>query len=790
MAADVRIFGIRHHGPGSARTLVRALEAYEPDAVLIEGPPDADALIPLADDSEMEPPVALLVYESSEPGNASFYPFARFSPEWQALRFARDHGAMVRFMDLPVTHRIAMLRAKDEGSKETESRFETAMEETAERETDYAVQGDPESPTTGQPPPVRLDPLGHLARAAGFDDGERWWEHMFEHRRGEDGDPTEIFTAVLEAMAALREEVEMDGEADIEKGEFDAEREAFMRRAIRQATKEHERIAVVCGAWHAPALANIPPASTDNAVLKGLPKAKVEATWVPWTHRRLAAASGYGAGVRSPGWYDHLWSHEDAIAERWLTRVARLLRDEDLDASSAHVIESFRLAGALAVMRDRAIPGLDDLTEATEAVLCAGDPTPLALIEDRLIIGDTLGTVPDSAPTIPLQQDLAKTARRLRLKMSADEQDLDLDLRKPILLERSHLLHRLNLLSVPWGDAQDARSRASTFHELWRIQWHPEYAVRVIEAGAWGNTVPDAAAARVRAHAREASSIAELTTLVDHTLLADLPEAAGALVRAIEDRAAVDTDVRHLLAAFPPLARITRYGSVRKTDAEAVAVVLRGLATRFCVSLPPACRSLSEDAAAEMVPLIGEVHAAVSLAGEHVDTEAWHAALQRIAVDEQAAPGIGGRACRLLLDASILDIEAVETRLSVSLSQASEPARAAAWVDGFLAGSGLVLIHDERLFPILDAWVSSLSAEHFTEIVPILRRTFSTFAEAERRMLGERARRGAGAGSGHGQSDTPAGFAVERAERALGVIETILGRRPMSGTEARDEHAR
>ena len=41
---------------------------------------------------------------------------------------------------------------------------------------------------------------------------------------------------------------------------------------------------------------------------------------------------------------------------RWLTRVARLLRDEDLDASSAHVIEAVRLAEALAALRGRPCP--------------------------------------------------------------------------------------------------------------------------------------------------------------------------------------------------------------------------------------------------------------------------------------------------------------------------------------------------------------------------------------------------------------------------------------------------
>jgi hypothetical protein len=41
MEAQVFLFGIRHHGPGSARRLVEALDALEPVAVLIEGPADA-----------------------------------------------------------------------------------------------------------------------------------------------------------------------------------------------------------------------------------------------------------------------------------------------------------------------------------------------------------------------------------------------------------------------------------------------------------------------------------------------------------------------------------------------------------------------------------------------------------------------------------------------------------------------------------------------------------------------------------------------------------------------------
>ena len=80
------VLGIRHHGPGSARSVLAELERLRPDAVLIEGPSDASALIPLAADPAMKPPVALLVYAPDQPRVATFYPLAEFSPEWVAMR--------------------------------------------------------------------------------------------------------------------------------------------------------------------------------------------------------------------------------------------------------------------------------------------------------------------------------------------------------------------------------------------------------------------------------------------------------------------------------------------------------------------------------------------------------------------------------------------------------------------------------------------------------------------------------------------------------------------------------
>src|SRR5215216_1643724 len=237
----------------------------------------------------------------------------------------------------------------------------------------------------------------------------------------------------------------------------EARREAYMRREIRKARREgHENVAVVCGAWHAPALqVEKHGVKADEALLKGLKKRKTSATWIPWTYGRLSYRSGYGAGIASPGYYEQLWDSSDGnITLRWLSHVARLLRSEDLDASVANVVEAVRAADTLAAIRDLPAPGLDELREAALATLCGGETERLALIRDRLEIGEKLGEVPAETPTIPLQHGLQRLQKRLRLKPSAEERHLDLDLREENGRARSELLHRLRLLGIDWGEAR------------------------------------------------------------------------------------------------------------------------------------------------------------------------------------------------------------------------------------------------------------------------------------------------------------------------------------------------
>jgi hypothetical protein len=732
-----RIFGIRHHGPGSARSLKGALESFEPDCVLVEGPPEANEAAKLVSDENLRPPVALLVHAVEEPRRALFYPFAVFSPEWQALRYAAKRQVPLRFMDLPCANRLAM-DARDRKPELQSAGAERANDELSE------------------------DPIGTLALAAGFQDREQWWDMQVEQRQNSAG----LFEAIAEAMASLRE-------GEPEGAKIEQQREAHMRTTIRKSEKEgFQRIAVVCGAWHAPALVDLKQAKADAELLKGLPKEKVACTWIPWTHSRLAYRSGYGAGVDSPGWYAHVWEQGEAAPVYWAVRAARLFRSQDLDASSASVIETVRLAEALSVLRELPSPGLSELREAILTVLCAGDTTRVAFIRDKLEVGEDLGEVPPGAAQVPVQRDFEREARRLRLKLTTEKTLLELDLRKENDRDRSRLLQRLAILGVDWGESLGSGRTSGTFRENWRLAWRPELVVDLVAANLYGNTVP--AAARGRLHERAAAAnVAELATLIEVALLADLPDVLAQLLAALDARAAQSADIALLMDATDPLARVNRYGDVRETQTEALTPALRLMFERIAAGLVAACSQLDEDAAGSMLDSINRAHAAALLLEDATVRQTWLDVVQRLQATEHLHPLLRGRACRLLLEQQRITEGELEQQMSLSLSTAQEPGHAARWLEGLLAGDGLFLVHHEKLLTTLDGWVSSLGPAHFQESLPLLRRAFSTFAPAERRKIAQRLRDQGRPGAPARSTD--ASFDAERAARVLPVLAEILG---------------
>ena len=746
----VQILGIRHHGPGSAALLRKALDVLNPACVLVEGPPEGDDLIQYVGDPGLKPPVAMLLHAPDDAIRASFMPFAEFSPEWQAMDWALKQKRPVRFCDWPAAVSLALKKA---------------------------AQENPET----EPVQLRADALDLLASAAGYEDGETFWNGLIEQHGASGQEAISVFASIETAMTEARAQEAVEQSA--QESAHNLQREAFMRTAIRAALKEFEgNIAVVCGAWHISGLRQTTKPADDRALIKDLPRLKIEATWVPWTDSRLSAFSGYGAGVISPGWYRHLWSlytrHNlptpEEFASVWQSRTAFKLREEGSTAATASAIEATRLALGLAALRDLPMPGIAEMREASLAAMCDGNPVPLAMLERKLYVGERVGEIGERVPQNPLAHDLTVWQRKTRLKPQDLELEVKLDLRSETGLLKSTLLHRLNLIRVHWGRLVEAQAGRGTFREVWVIKWEPEYSVSLAQALVYGVTIEQAAANATLKRAQETTSITELAGLIQSALVADLSETAASCIQQLQAVAVSSSDVTDLMKAVSPLVRVLRYGSARRLPEDALRSLILSISVEINAGVRIGSRLLDDDTAAARISAMEAYDEALRLFNDDALTASLRCELGKIVSDDQVTPSIAGLSLRRLHDVSFWEPEKVAAEFARHTGS-RQPKESGAFLEGFLRGGSEVLLQDEPLLQLLDEWLCELGETDFTESLPLLRRSMSSFDSVARRRVLEKVQQGrqkSTSASSQTLADSNPAF-----EAALPLLYKILGLR-------------
>jgi hypothetical protein len=221
------------------------------------------------------------------------------------------------------------------------------------------------------------------------------------------------------------------------------------------------------------------------------------------------------------------------------------------------------------------------------------------------------------------------------------------------------------------------------------------------------------------------------------------------------------------------LARIIRYGNVRKTDAALVRHIVESMITRICIGLPLACAGIDEETTRKLTDDCNSINHSIHLLQEPEYVMEWHVCLEKITWMQQAAPMMRGFATRQLMDAKKLEKETLNRLFYSSLSRALPVADTAAWLEGFLQGSGTLLLLDENLWGIVHEWVQQIPEEDFVQALPLLRRTFSQFTHAERRKLGEKLKQGGKPGVL--MQEAVAGINREAGKQAIPVVMELLG---------------
>lgn len=729
--AGAHLFPVRHHSPRSSAVLSAFLAEVRPKAVLIEAPEDALKILSALVDPGTRPPVAILGYRTDGVPSSALWPFAAYSPEYVAAKWGYENGARVGFIDIPVHQSLGVYTAPVH----------------EHRADDPDIEGEEAMTDSAPPSGEAMDVHSACAAAFGLRSFEEFWEASFEA-------PNYDMPSFRAALLAYADLVRAADRSLIHRA-----RDAFMAariEALVRAGVAPESIVVVVGAAHAAALA---AGDIDPSLLGALPEpVQTEVTLIPFSYPRLAEQLGYGAGNRAPQYYQR--AHEAGCSYTRATLEVLIeftehLRLRGFMASLADTIEAYRLAVSLAGLRGKAEPGLDEVREATIAVLCRGDATHVDGFLWPSVIGKNVGRVAGKIARNSLQEEFWREVTERRLPRTDSVDQIRLRLTSPADVETSVFLHRLRIAEVPYAayigperGARPARSKAKPAEEpgglaalgrvteAWETRWTPSTDVALIERIVYGNTLEEVASLvlRDRLHlAKNTGDAAEV--LLEAVVVADARTVPEAFL-ACDRRAAGDDDLGSLSRAARAISSLVAFGSSRALSSIGDDT-LRSLAQktfdRAVLRVASAC-TCDDDAIAEPKAALRRLHE-VALARPFLDRGAWFDVARLLASDFVVHPSASGFAAGLLYLAELLGEEEMVRVIGLRLSASHEPSRAASFLEGFLEIEGLALVKSRPVVAMLDAFLTSIDKHRFRDTLPVLRRAFSSLGGIERRYL-------------------------------------------------------
>lgn len=456
------LFGVRHHSPACSAALGPLLDQLNPTVVAIELPADLGHWLEWLGDPDAKAPLAVAAVAASGE-DLGFYPFADFSPELVALRWARAHDVPVHAIDLPAASRAG--RGRDHGRV-----------------------------------------AGIAARLPGDHDDS--WEHLVEGP-GTLGEPERVRRAALLYGWALR----VDAARGSGVGDVDRAREQHMRTALATLQTRSARVAAIVGSFHAAALL---PDPTLWSAPEPHPGEDVElvSSLIPYGFELLDARSGYPAGIRDPRWQQRLFEtqvhHGDvtALVAETLVEITRGVRARGLPASLADAHAATELAISLARMRGLAAPGRREVLEAVQTALAQGEVLGrgrvVAKALEQIMVGTQRGALAKGTPRSGLGPHVHALLEELRLPATQlrEAEELRLDpLRSPLDRRRHVALARLRACGVPYGEEQasTAAGGVESLTRVWRVRFTPSTEAMIELAGLRGVTLRQAAAGTLRA---------------------------------------------------------------------------------------------------------------------------------------------------------------------------------------------------------------------------------------------------------------------------------------------------
>ncbi|GAA4915055.1 VWA domain containing CoxE-like protein [Stackebrandtia albiflava] len=665
------LIGVRHHSAALAVAVPELLNAAAPDAVLVELPVELQEWLPWLAHPETTTPVALAI---ARPDGArlGFYPFADFSPELAALRWAAANGVPAHAIDV-----------------------------TVDRNDD--------SPRRG---------VGDLLRRhAGTDTLEAAWDRLVE-TPSYGADPERVRRAALAYGWAVRADADPVSDADLV-------RETHMRHRLREVGAA--RPAVVVGAFHAAAF-------VEPAPEMPLPAARedVVTSLIPYNFALLDSRSGYPAGVRDPGWHQEVVlskgrpeALDDAVA-LLAARVCARLRADGHVAGTPDAVAVYTMARELASLRGLPAPGRAELVEGLQSALAQGEPLgrarAVAKAAEQVLVGERRGRIAGEAPRSGLVAHVADLRKELRLPVRDRAFRLD-PFRSPLDRRRHVAMFRMRAAGIDYAQPGEMTgvAGAESVTKTWEAHWTPASDATVELAGVYGPDLATAAEGRLTWRLRRGTSVTEI---LDEAAEAGLPELTARLIAEIGDTFPATAGLVELLDAYRQVHRIRSGGvpGIPTPPANADRTATRLMTT--------AVSGVDGYAGADSPVELAALRDLIGLADDtHRESLVWQ--LERMT--DTAGPAAQGAIAAALVRLSARDSDWLTGRIT-GWVDAGGPTLGDR-LRGVLVMAGPMLEASSESLTGLTERIGAWSPERFLDRLPALRKGFDTLSTAARDRL-------------------------------------------------------
>ena len=743
--APVLFFPIRHHSPICSYHLMKIIDEYNPDCILVEGPENANRLIPVLTDENTKLPVAFYYYYKdsrklvSEDGDdyKCYYPFLNASPEYNALLKARKMNIDFGFIDLPYGE-ILINTAENKGIRK-EREIQSYNDDYYLSENKF---------------------FKAICEKTGVRNFDEFWERYFE-TDSLYGTTEDFIARMYTDCYLIREnthEEEMIKDGCIV-------REYYMAENILKAAETHSKVLVVTGGFHTPELYKLVNGSSKIKKVKthnfGEDIQNVYA--MAYSFEAADALNGYASGMQNPGFYNKVWEGLSESLENneepnevynnvvmdTLLKCAKRSNKANLLITMSDISSAVTMYDGLARIRDKKSPGLYELYDCVQSCFIKGEVNassdlPLRFLSE-IATGSEIGTLCDTAEKIPLLKDFEELSRKYRLKITdIIEQKTELDIfSKPTHMEISRFFYRLNFLGT--GFAKRLKGAdiinnvdRSRIREVWSYKRTIATDSALIDYSAYGGTIEEVCAITAGRRLKDEQKSGNAAKLYAECFLMGI-DISSKFAEKMNDIIINDGDFFSLGKAVYYFNMLYSLRKMYGADSSTSEYFLTKCFQKTIIMLPSMINVSPEDSG-ECIKICKMLYNIVSgdiLGGEYttlIET------FKTMTEKENPEPALYGGVLGLIYGSDVSYKKNIENALQGYLSGTDNMRKnGASLLRGLFATARDIVLVGTEFVNIIDKLIKVLPMDMFIEVLPELRLAFSYFTPGEIDGIAEKA---------------------------------------------------